>query len=146
LGAYVCVHADAFVSVRVNDGSAFLHVHVCVCMCVSRMARYLVPRPRGAAYEDYERNVRRPIQLRVVNFLKQWAERPGSELGAASGSSSSSGGGSSSGSGSGDSRLSVVGNRMVAFARTIVAEDEPKLARQLLTSLGRLVRAPPSSP
>ena len=37
--------------------------------------RYHVPRPVNAAFEDFERNIKRPIQLRVCNVLKQWIEK-----------------------------------------------------------------------
>ena len=82
-----------------------------------------MPRPRDTAYEDFERNIRRPIQLRVFNFLKQWTEKQGTELL------------------DGPGQLSSVGKQIDDFARTILAEDDPKLAKQLLGSINKLVRA-----
>ena len=80
-----------------------------------------MPRPRDAAYEDFERNIRRPIQLRVFNFLKQWVEKQGTELL------------------DGPGQLSALGRQISEFARTTLAEDDPKLAKQLIGSIGKLV-------
>ena len=92
-------------------------------MCrVARLGSYSVPRLRDVAYEDFERNMRRPIQLRVFNFLKQWIEKQGTELL------------------EGPGRLSVIGHKVDEFARTTLALDDPKLAKQLLGTISKLVR------
>ena len=84
-------------------------------MCrVARLGSYSVPRLRDVAYEDFERNMRRPIQLRVFNFLKQWIEKQGTER--------------------------LEGHKVDEFARTTLALDDPKLAKQLLGTISKLVR------
>lgn len=84
--------------------------------------RYYVPVPKGMAYEDFERNVRRPIQLRVVNFLKQWLEKYSKDFYQDK-----------------HENLSEVGKEVLKFAREVLAVDDPKLAKQIISLFQKLV-------
>lgn len=82
--------------------------------------RYHVPRPVNAAFEDFERNIKRPIQLRVCNVLKQWIEKHSSDF--LEGES-----------------LAPWANQVIRFIRDVLAPDDTKLAKQLLNTMEKLV-------
>ena len=88
---------------------------------VPGISSYAVPRPRDTAYEDFERNIRRPIQLRVSNFLKQWMEKQSSDFLDAPG------------------KLSALGHQVDDFVRDVLSEDDPKVAKPLVGTLNKLV-------
>jgi len=95
---------------------------LCLSFVVPGISSYAVPRPRDTAYEDFERNIRRPIQLRVSNFLKQWMEKQSSDFLDAPG------------------KLSALGHQVDDFVRDVLSEDDPKVAKPLVGTLNKLVR------
>ena len=83
--------------------------------------RYHVPRPVNAAFDDFERNIKRPIQLRACNVLKQWMEKHYTDFL------------------DGDVLAPWV-KQVVHFIRDIIASDDKNLAKQLLNTVEKLVR------
>ncbi|KCV67727.1 hypothetical protein H696_05835 [Fonticula alba] len=84
--------------------------------------RYNVPRPANMAYDDFDRNSRRLIHLRVVNVLKHWIEKYSSDF-------------FDPKSADGFSQLAY---DVARFARNILHADNPTHARMILQVLGRL--------
>lgn len=84
---------------------------------------YNVPRPANMAYDDFDRNSRRLIHLRVVNVLKHWIEKYSSDF-------------FDPKSADGFSQLAY---DVARFARNILHADNPTHARMILQVLGRLV-------